>query len=369
MSQDEKTSSERGVMETKSVAEAIDWQADHAAKNGAPNTARVIRAQLALIAREETATARRLANWHGLMLEDAVPLRVAGGFHNLLLTGTDRALEPVYAGLTNDQGQVDEIVCDLTRTYDTLLLPWLDTPPQTNEASRSAAIMAGLAWLADRIDMPFRLYELGASAGINTMMHRFRFELGGVRFGANASPLRIEPEWRGVPPPASDVRIGSIFGCDLKPIDLTNEAEALRLKSYVWPEAVERMARIDAAIALAREEPPLVARQGAGQFVAELLHEEQDAGICRTIFHSILWQYLPEAERSRISSAMEEAGARATREKPLAWLALETNRATFAHELTLRYWNGAEKAGEGDGTPHLLATAHPHGAWVEWRGA
>ena len=59
--------------------------------------------------------------------------------------------------------------------------------------------------------------------------------------------------------------------------------------------------------------------------------------------------------------AQETAGAAATAERPLAWIALETNRETFAHELRVRYWPGGGEAVH-------LANAHPHGAWVEWFG-
>ena len=52
-----------------------------------------------------------------------------------------------------------------------------------------------------------------------------------------------------------------------------------------------------------------------------------------------------------------------TEDKPLAWIRLETNRKTFKHELSVRYWPG------GGEDWALLAEAHPHGAWVEWRGA
>jgi hypothetical protein len=58
---------------------------------------------------------------------------------------------------------------------------------------------------------------------------------------------------------------------------------------------------------------------------------------------------------------MEAAGAKATPERPLAWIAVEANRQTFRHELTVRMWPGG-------GEPQLLAAAHAHGAWVEWMG-
>ncbi|MBD3729134.1 MAG: DUF2332 domain-containing protein [Sphingomonadales bacterium] len=347
-------------MHIRSVPEAIEWQATHAEEAGAHCTARVIRAVSAAL-NTDTATARRIAGWQGLALEDAMPLRITGGLHNLLVTGDDRRLEPVYAGLVTDQATVDALVCELFEKWDHRLLPWLDCPPQTNEAGRSASIMAGLLWLSGRLGPNFELNEIGASAGVNTMMDRYRFDLGGVEAGPTDTPMRIAPEWRGDAPPAGEVAIRSIRGCDQAPIDLTDPAQAERLKSYVWPEAHVRMGRIDAAIQLAGERAPDIAKMDAAQFVPAMLAQPQAHGVARVLFHSIVWQYIPEAGRAAITHAMEAAGALATREQPLAWVMLETNRETFKHELRVRYWPGGEDA-------VLLAEAHPHGAWVEWYG-
>ena len=350
--------SPHAIMHTRSVPDGIAWQAQHAESNGAPGTARVIRALLAVLD-TDTAVGRRMANWQGLLLEDAMPLRIAGGLHYLLLSDADRRLEPVYAGLTSDQGTVDELVVGLVETFDHVLLPWLDHPPQTNEAGRSASVMAGLLWLSGRLGERFEMNEIGASAGVNTMMERFRFDLGGVEVGPASSPMRLAPEWRGAPPPDAPVAIDGIRGCDLKPMDLRDPDTVLRLKSYVWPEANERIGRIDRAAHLAAERAPELDRMDAAEWVEEVLGEPQVAGVTRTLFHSIVWQYVPEASRARIVAAMETAGEAATEDKPLAWIMLETNRETFAHELRARHWPGP-----ADWT--LLARAHPHGAWVEW---
>lgn len=342
------------------VREAIAWQADHAAKALAPNTARVIRAELAILD-TPTELARRMNNWPGLSLEDAMPLRVAGGLHWLCLSGADRRLAPVYAGEITDQELVDELVGAVAIAWDAKLVPWLDSPPQTNEAGRSASLMGGLLWLSQHLGPKFELNEIGASAGVNTMMERYRYDLGGVETGPANSPMRIVPEWRGPRPPAGEVEIVSIRGCDVAPVNLADPAEALRLKAYVWPDATERMGRIEAAVRLAAERPPLLERKDAGEFVLERLAAPQEAGVTRVLYHSVMWQYLPLATRDAITVAMEQAGERASADRPLAWVRLETNRATFRHELTIRYWPGGEE-------PVQLAEAHPHGAWVEWQG-
>lgn len=346
------------IMDITSVAGGIEWQARHAEEAGAPCTGRVVRAQLKVM-ESDAAVGRRMANWQGKVVEDALPLRLAGGLHNLVLTGEDRRLEPVYAGLVTDQGQVDAIVCDLVETYDTRLLPWLDGPPQTNEAGRSWAFMAALKWLSPKLGPKFAMHELGASSGVNTMMERFRFDLGGTMAGPEASPMKITPEWRGDAPVDAPVEIVSIKGCDQAPVDLSDPEMALKIKSYVWPEAAARIGRIDAAIALAGETAPDVVRQDAGPFVEAMLAQPQAEGETRVLNHSIVWQYIPAETRAKIEAMMEEAGAAATPERPLAWVSLETNRETFRHELRVRYWPDGGEA-------KLLGCGHPHGAWAEW---
>jgi hypothetical protein len=356
--------SEPGIMGLEDFTTALDWQARHAEENGAPATARVIRA-LAGVRASDTATGRRIADWPGLTLKDAMPLRLAGGFHHLLLTGADDRLAEVYAGAITDQTAVDALVLDLTHKFDARLVPWLDGPPQTNEAGRSASIMAGLLWLAQRVLAPrFDLFELGASAGVNTMIDRYFFRLGDTEVGPSGSPMRIIPAWRGASPPAPPAGFGiaSVKGCDIAPIQLADPDAALRLKAYVWPDAGERMARIDAAIALAGHQPPDLVAADAGDFAAEMLARPREQGTARVMFHSIMWQYMPTATQARITAAFEAAGAEATPDTPLGWIALETDPATFRHELRVRLWDGDAHQGE----EHLLSHAHPHGAWVEW---
>lgn len=352
----------------RSSEDAIIWQAEHCRQNDAPVTARIVSAMLHLL-ETDTLCGRRMADWHGLTAEAATPLRLAAAFHHLRLSGGDLRLEPVYAGKVFDQGEVDDIVLAVTREHDTNLVKWFDSPPQTNEAGRSAGLMAGLLWLAERLGpgcspepaTSFDLLELGASAGVNTMMERFSFDLGGTRTGPPDSTVSIRPKWSGPPPPAVAIEIRSIQGCDRAPIDLTDPAQALRLKSYCWPENSERHERLDAVVAMARSRLPLVARSEAADWAERRLAESWETGVVRVLFHSIVWQYLDPASRTRIETAMEAAGKHASPQRPLAWLSLETNRKTYRHELRARYWPGGEQW-------VTLGHAHAHGAWVEWFG-
>lgn len=341
------------------VAAAFANQVAYCREAGAMVTARVCAALGALV--ESRAGGQVLAAvraWPGAPLADALPLRLAGGLHALQLAGAAPELAPIYA----DAAGVDDVavVGAALLAHEAALLPWLDGPPQTNEAGRSANFIAAMLWLAGQGSAPrFDCLEIGSSAGINLMLGSYRYQLGGVMVGPEPGAMRIAPEWQGPPPPAAAITIVAARGCDVAPVDLTDPAQALRLKAYIWPEHTERFHRLEAAIAEAQRNPPVIVRQNAADFIEDALARPQEAGTTRVLMHSIVWQYVPDDQQARVTAAMEAAGARATAERPLAWIALEANRVLHRHELVVRHW-------PGDGAPHLLARAHPHGANIEW---
>jgi hypothetical protein len=344
----------------RTVAEAFANQVDYCRSNDAPLTARIVAAVAAQLGRPNPAEfIARIRDWRGVPLADALPLRAAGGLHALHLAGAAPELAPIYAGEPADDAA---IVAGVIARHEAALLPWLDGPPQTNEAGRSCAFAAGLLWLADQGLPPrFECLEIGSSAGINLMMDRYAYDLGGVKIGPQDAAMRFAPEWRGPPPPDRAIEFAALKGCDVAPIDLTDPAQALRLRAYVWPEQAGRFARLDTAIAEARRRKPDLVRMDAAEFVERQLALPQEAGTTRVLMHSIVWQYVPADQQARVTAAMAAAGARATAERPLAWVALESNRSLLQHGLCLRYWPGAEEE-------QLLAGAHAHGAWLEWFG-
>ena len=76
-------------------------------------------------------------------------------------------------------------------------------------------------------------------------------------------------------------------------------------------------------------------------------------------------QCLPEAERRAALTTIMAAGARATAERPLAWIGLEWNSDRSEVQLRLTHWTGRDDAG---GTSRILATCHAYGSWIDWRG-
>jgi hypothetical protein len=340
------------------VARAFANQVAYCARNGAPLTGRVLAAIGTVLASGAGgALLDRLRNWPGRPLADALPLRLTGGLHALHLSGAAGELGAIYRGEPADDVS---IVAGVIASHEAALLPWLDGPPQTNEAGRSANFIAAMLWLAEQGCPPrFACLEIGSSAGINLMLDRYAYDLGGVRVGPQDAAMQLVPEWHGPPPPAREIAIIGARGCDVAPVDLTDPAEALRLRAYVWPEHTERFARLDAAIRAASERRPNIAAMNAADFVEADLARPQEAGTTRVLMHSIVWQYVPADQQARVTAAMEAAGARATPERPLAWVQVEADRTVHRHKLTVRYWPGGEEEVQ-------LAWSHPHGADVAW---
>jgi hypothetical protein len=114
--------------------------------------------------------------------------------------------------------------------------------------------------------------------------------------------------------------------CDQNPLDVRDRAQRLRLRSYVWADQRERLARFDAAATLALASPARVERADAGEWLARKLERvAPDRGTI--VYHSVFFQYPPRETRAAITAAIEAAGARATERAPLAWLRFEAEAA------------------------------------------
>ncbi|HZF94490.1 MAG TPA: DUF2332 family protein [Allosphingosinicella sp.] len=324
---------------------------------GSPFTARLVKLLGERLDRS-TAIGRRVLDWPGDPAPEAdnVPARLAAALHFLVRRGAAPALAALYPPrpLPEEDALWAE-AAPLLAQEEATIHRFLSNAPQTNEVGRSSTLMAGLLAVADAHPLPMRLFELGASGGLNLLLDRYGHDLGGVRAGDAASPLQLRPAWKGPPPPGADVRIVSRAGVDLDPVDLAQDGE--RLLAFVWADMRERIARLEAALALAAAGPPPVERGDADDWLERTLPATPRDGAVRVVFHSVAYQYFPAATQQRIDALMHRLGAEATAAAPLAWLRYEQQPGEPVQSLRLRTWPGEDRH---------LAWAHPHGASVEW---
>ncbi|MBN8815461.1 MAG: DUF2332 domain-containing protein [Sphingomonas sp.] len=305
----------------------------------------------------ESKTGARILDWPGEPTRDALPLRFFGGLHALVRAGKDAGLAAVFGGDVIEPAAIAAVLNAALVAHDDEILPWLDGPPQTNEPGRSGALILGLMEIARRHGPKIDLLEIGSSAGLNLLIDRYGFDLGGTRMGPPDAPVTIAPEWEGTSPAPVDLDIVSVRGCDIQPLDATDPVVEERLLAYVWPETPARGERLKAAIAMQRAKPVDVVQADAADWIEARLAEPQQPGVTRVLMHSVVWQYLPEPVADRIRAAMKAASERATAEHPFGWVMMEPDRNLGKQIVRVRSW-------PGDGEWRILATAHAHGTWI-----
>ena len=237
------------------------------------------------------------------------------------------------------------------------LLPCLDLAPQTNEVGRSAVLMAGLLAIADRFPLKMRLFELGASAGLNLALDRYRYNLGGLIVGKKIDGRTALPSGLGgaAAPGRRGFASSGRAGVDLNPARLPDDW--LKLAAYIWPDQAERAGRFMAAIDAVADDPPQVDRGDAADWLEAKLMLEPEPGVTRVVMHSVAFQYFDPDSQKRVAERIQAAGERASAGAPLAWLRFEKEPGEDRHSLRLRTWPGGEI---------LLAWTHPHGRNVTW---
>jgi hypothetical protein len=169
----------------------------------------------------------------------------------------------------------------------------------------------------------------------------------------------IDTAWTGPAPDTSiAVSVAERAGCDISPIDLSSPEAVMRLKSYVWPDHLDRFRMLENALAVAQRHPVALETADAGDWTARQLAAPRP-GAATVVYHSIAAQYFDADTTARFEDAIRRAGARATGDAPIAWLRMEASDPRQLPDIRLTLWPG--------GQDRLMATAHPHGLFAHWK--
>jgi hypothetical protein len=291
----------------------------------------------------------------------ALALRFMAAVHRVVLEGRARHLAAVYPSV-GGSGEVAEAWPRFRATLEEQvdrLKRLVGLPCQTNEVGRSAALVGGFLMISRETGLPFRLLELGASAGLNLRWDHIRYEGPGAGWGDPSSPVRLTDVFEEPPPLDGTVTVVERRGCDVVPLDLDSPEDRLRLRSSIWADQVERFRALEGAIEIAGRVPATVDRASAPDWIQGQL-ARSSPGTVTVVFHSVLLQYLTDAEATRLIGALQAAGRVAKEDSPLAWLRMEPHdwRRRKRHRVLLTMWPG--------GVERELAKTGPHGRPVRW---
>jgi hypothetical protein len=226
---------------------------------------------------------------------------------------------------------------------------------QTNEPARCAVLLPVLAALPQ----PLALIEVGASAGLCLLPDRYGYDYGRVSIaptGPNAPvfPCAVEGP---VPLPVALPRIVWRAGLDLNPLDVASVEDMAWLDALIWPEQDHRRRNFQAALAVARADPPRIVR---GDLLKDLepLMAEAPADATLVVFHTaVLSNVVPREARTRFADTVRQSRA--------VWISNEI--APIFPEIAVR---APEPAPRGrfllavDGVPK--AWTGPHGQSLDW---
>ncbi|MFN8224681.1 MAG: DUF2332 domain-containing protein [Gaiellales bacterium] len=292
----------------------------------------------------------------GPVLDDGVGFRFMAAVHRLVLAGRAPALAEHYPSAGGQLGSDPwPAFLDVVRANGGEIRELMKHGLQTNEVGRCRAFIGGFLAVAQETGLPLRLLEVGSSAGLNLRWDHYRYELGGETWGDPTSPVRIVDGFDGgTPSLRAEAVVASRNGCDLAPIDPTDDDDRLWLRASLWPDQVERQARLAGALDIAARVPVTIEQADAATWLRRMLSERAD-GTATVIYHSIVMRYLTEAGRAEVRQLIEDAGARADAGAPLAWLQIEGGGT---QEIRLQVWPGGES--------RLLGKCDPQAQHVRW---
>lgn len=294
---------------------------------GSPFTAQLIQ-RISEDYEQSGPIAALLKDWNTNPRADALALRLAGYFHAAVLSNRDPELTAHYPSRLANWSIEDiwPLARALLEREPNTAAQFIRSAPQTNETRRSIALLAAFLTFADTWKGEVDMLEIGASAGLNLNWDLFTYKTKSWAWGAEG-PVQIDTDWNGPPPPLANINVRHRAACDLNPLDISDPAQLLQLKSYIWPDQPERLARFDGAVALARDAGANVERADAAEWLARKL-SQRATDAATIVYHSVFLQYPPREARDAIVGAITAAGARATEQAPLAWVRLEPEALT-----------------------------------------
>lgn len=194
------------------------------------------------------------------------PAVILAALHDLALAGGAPALAAACAAGDGDAAARAAIDTLLEMT-DAIVAITAHRQMRADETGRCAILYPAIAEAARRAGAnAVGLIDAGCSAGLNLNVDRVGITYdNGQSLGDPSSPVRMSSVIRGDRPiPGRAIpEVVARIGIDLDPLDVTDADDARWLRACLPPDQPERAARLEAEMALAATDPPLLLRGDA----------------------------------------------------------------------------------------------------------
>ena len=258
---------------------------------------------------------------------------------------------------------------DFVQQHESVLIEHLrHRSTQTNEIGRCAVLWPALNAVAQQSGRSeLALFDFGSSAGLNLGVDAYRYDCGSFQLGAVDGPL-MRCRWSGAAPPFADWRLVQRLGVDPAAIDVHDEEAVRWLRACLWPHDRERAARLEAAVALARQSGWRVQRSESGLDVLEQWLDQLPKNVQPVLFNSWVLSYFSPAQfkqhRERVAELARdrnliEINAELPSLAPLGTQVPPAPPVDDPQSPTL--WTMQSSKGI-----QSLAWSHGHGRWCHW---
>jgi hypothetical protein len=189
------------------------------------------------------------------------PALILAALHDLALAGRAPALAAAYAAADGD-GAAGAAIDTLLEMTDSVVAIAARRRMRSNETGHCAVLYPAIAEAARRASAnAVGLIDVGCSAGLNLNVDRVGITYGnGQILGDPSSPVQLSCSIVGDRPIPTRAmpRVVARVGVDRDPVDVTDPDDARWLRACLWPDQSERIARLEAEMALAASAAPLL---------------------------------------------------------------------------------------------------------------
>ncbi|MCC8247778.1 DUF2332 domain-containing protein [Saccharothrix luteola] len=249
------------------------------------------------------------------------PAVILAALHDLALAGRAPALAAAYAAGDGDAA-ADAAIDALLRLTDSVVDIAVRRRHRADETGRAAVLYPAIAEAARRVGASaVGLIDVGGPAGLNLTVDRVGIAYSdGNSLGDPSSPVQVSASIvGGLPVPARALpEVVAKVGVDVDPLDVTDADDARWLRACPPPDDRARIARLDAEIALAATDPPLLLRGDAVDVLPDAVARVPADALPVVTTTWALSKFPPE-NRVRFLHRLDEVAA----DRPVAWVSAE----------------------------------------------